>query len=549
MEIHLPTDDIGAIEAQASTWSQPADIVTLPAETALGPAAAGGPAEGAPAGPTLETVGGAPRLARNLRALAGGQAVTWTMTLVWTLVVPRALGPVGLGILVSAQAVAGVLAIALGLGTRNYLVREIVSRGEVGPKLVGTALVLRLALAPIVELCAVAWAHLAHYSADASLVLYLITAVTILGLLAEPMQAGLQAVERMEYLAYSDIINKTAQSLVGIGLVLIGFRVVAVAVNMTAAALIVLVLTALWLRPFLRVDMRTNAQAISHMVRQSSAYWAYGIFGFVYFWIDTIMLTLMTDSKVVGWYGATSTLFQTFMFLPVLISTAWLPRMVAAFEKGDGDLTAVSRTPIEFILVISVPLAAAIGLGSHLMVHTVYGVHYAAAVPVMVILACCIPPIFLNIMLAQVLLAAKRQARWTAVMAGAAVFNPLLNLVLIPLTQHAYHNGAIGAAISLVATELLMDIVGFAMVGRHVVQRSGVRRCLLAIVASGAMCGVWFAARPLGSLPSLAVAGATFVVLAAGLRILTAQEIAVFKSGLVRLRGRRGEAAVAETQS
>ena len=31
-----------------------------------------------------------PRLGRNLAALAGGQIITWSMTLVWTLVVPRA---------------------------------------------------------------------------------------------------------------------------------------------------------------------------------------------------------------------------------------------------------------------------------------------------------------------------------------------------------------------------------------------------------------------------------------------------------------------------
>src|SRR4051812_10963679 len=41
------------------------------------------------------------RLGRNVTALAGGQLVTWTMTLLWTLVVPRALGPEGLGIVVS----------------------------------------------------------------------------------------------------------------------------------------------------------------------------------------------------------------------------------------------------------------------------------------------------------------------------------------------------------------------------------------------------------------------------------------------------------------
>ena len=111
-------------------------------------------------------VGG--RVARNFGVLVGGQAVTWTMTLLWTLIVPRALGPVRLGILVSAQSVAGVLGIALGMGTRNYLVRETVITRGAGPKLVGTALILRLTVSPMVGLAAVGWARIAHYGHDAT---------------------------------------------------------------------------------------------------------------------------------------------------------------------------------------------------------------------------------------------------------------------------------------------------------------------------------------------------------------------------------------------
>ena len=465
------------------------------------------------------------------------------MTLLWTLIVPRALGPVGLGTVVSAQAVSGVLAIMLGLGTRNYLVREIVVDPERGPRLVGTALVIRLILAPIVGLAAVLWAHFDHYHHQAAVVLYLITVMTVLALLAEPMQAAFQAIERMKYLAYADIINKSAQSLIGIALVIIGFGAVGIAADMAATAAVVLLLSVLWLRRFFRIDLKTNVVVMRRMIKQSCAYWAFGFFGFFYLWIDTVMLTVMTRSQVVGWYGAATTLFQTLMFLPVLVSTAWLPRLVSAFGGGHRNLVEAARRPLEFILVISVPVAAGTALAAKVFIHVVYGPAYSRAVPVMVILACCIPPIYLNIMLAQILLAAKRQAIWTAVMAAAAVVNPLLNVVLIPATEHRYHNGAIGASISLVVTEVLMDIVGFAVVGRHVFDRSGGRRFVLAIVASAGMWGAAYAARPLGSPASLLVGAAALVVLAVVLRILTPEEIRQLKAGLGRLRGRAAAGA------
>jgi O-antigen/teichoic acid export membrane protein len=450
-------------------------------------------------------------------------------------IVPRALGPVGLGILVSAQSVSGVLGIVLGMGTRNYLVREAVINPADGPKLVGTALVLRVAVAPAVGLAAIVWARVAGDGHQAATVLYLVTAMTVLTLITEPLQAAFQAIERMKYLAYADIINKSAQSLVGIGLVLLGFKVVGIAANMAIIAGVVLVLTFWWLRPHFAVDIRTSVTGMRQMARQSVAYWAFGLFGMVYFWIDTIMLSLMTRPQVVGWYGVSSQLFQTLMFLPVLVQTAWLPRLVAAFTQGHRELTEAARTPVELILAISVPIAVATGLVADPMIHAMYGTEFARAVPVMVILAACIPPIYLNIILASVLLAAKRQRVWTIVMASAALINPLLNLVLIPLTEHRYHNGAIGAAIALVLTEVLMDLVGLCLVGRHVFARRAITRCASALLASTGMAGAAYIARPLGTELSLAAGFVTFGVLALVLGVVRRDELEQGRAVLVRI--------------
>jgi O-antigen/teichoic acid export membrane protein len=223
----------------------------------------------------------------------------------------------------------------------------------------------------------------------------------------------------------------------------------------------------------------------------------------------------------------------------VLLSTAWLPRLVAAFQQGLDRLHEAARAPLELVLVLSAPICAGTVMLAHPIVHFLYGSAYGPAVPVMVILGLCIPPMYLNIMLSQVLLAQKRQMTWTWVMAGAAVVNPLMNLVLIPATESRYANGAIGASISLLLTELAMVIVGFIMVGRDVFDRSAVRRCAMAIAASAAMWAVAYAARPLGTPASVIAGVSTFVVLAASLRIVTRDEIALLRSSVGRLRGSR----------
>lgn len=525
----MPQDAVAVIRApQPRTAEEP---------TPEGAALAAGAAISTP-----DTKRATSRIARNLGALTGGQLVTWTMTLIWTLVVPRALGPVGLGFIVTAQSVSGILCIALSSGNRPYLVREMVTESSRAPKLIGTALVLRIGLVPLVGIAAVLWALLANYSSQAAVVLYLITAMTCLTLIAEPLQAVFQSIERMKYLAYADIINKSAQSLVGIALVILGFGAVGIAATMAVAAGVVVFLNLLWLRPFFHIDFGTTPTLVKDVARRSAPYWTFTLFGLIYMWIDTVMLSLMEGPRVVGWYGVPTQLFQTLMFLPIIVSTAWLPRLVSSFKVGKDHLITNGRTPLEFTLVVSIPIAVSLAIAAPLLINSIYGARYANAVPVLIVFAFCIPPTYVNIIQGSILLAAKRQSSWTLVMAGSAVINPLFNLVLIPLTQSRYHNGAIGAAVSMVLTELVTIVAGFVLIGRSVVRWTALRRCALSLVAGAGTVAVYLAAQPWGRFESVLAGMTALVGLTIVLRIPTAEEIALVKRGLmqVRRRGRPG---------
>jgi O-antigen/teichoic acid export membrane protein len=475
------------------------------------------------------------RIGRNLAAMATGQLVTWSMSLLWTLVVPRVLGPSGMGMIVTAWSITGVLGIVLGLGTRNYLVRELVVRGHDGPQLLGTAIFLRLVLTPVFVVAAVIYATVTDMSGDALTVLYLSVAATILIQIAEPMQAAFQALERMQYLAYSDVINKSAQGLAGIAVALAGFGAIGISGVWAFMCGIVVVLNVAWLRGRMQIDLRTNVARLKEMVRASLAYWAFGLFFTVYLWIDALMLSLLTDETTVGWYGVPMKLFQTFMFLPVLISTAWLPKLVRRFEAdGLPALQREARRPVELVMVLGLPVSAAIIVAAEPFVDIVYGDAYSGSIPILVVLALCITPMYLNIMLSQVLVAAQRQIAWTWVMGVATVVNPIANLILIPLFERTHGNGGIGAALSLLLTEIAIVSIGFALVGRAVIDRQLVRRTGLTALASGAAWAAGEATAPLGWPVSLVAAGVTLVVLAWSLRLVTREEAAVARRVIAR---------------
>jgi len=473
------------------------------------------------------------KMGRNVSILASAQLITWTMTLLWTLVVPRALGPSGLGTIMAAWSITGILGVVLGLGTRNYLVRESVVRPESAPGLIGTALVLRIVLSPLLIVAAVVYGELVGWTGDAQTVLYLAAAATIFVQIAEPLQAGFQATERMEYLAYSDVISKSGQGLVGIVIVLLGFGTVGVTACWAVMTGVVVVLDLYWLHGLVRIDWRTNVRRMVTVARASLPYWAFGLFFMLYLWIDFVMLSLLTSDEVVGWYAVPTRLFQTMMFLPVAVATAWLPHFVRGFEESDEKLKQAARQPVELVLLLSLPIAALTAAAADPVINLLYGSDYANSVPVMAILGLCIPAMYMNIMLSQVLIAMNRQSTWTWVMAVTTVINPLFNLALIPFAQHEWDNGAIGAAISLLLTELVVVAAGVWLIGRRVFDAGSVRRAALGLVAATVSGLVTYFGEPVvGWVAALALGILAFVIAAAVLRVFTPDEIELIRQGL-----------------
>jgi O-antigen/teichoic acid export membrane protein len=148
---------------------------------------------------------------------------------------------------------------------------------------------------------------------------------------------------------------------------------------------------------------------------------------------------------------------------------------------------------------------------------------------------------FLNFQFNQLLTARDQQWRWTVAMAMACVVNPPLNLVLIPLAQHTWHNAALGAAVAWLATEILQVIYGAIILRDVVLDRHLGRVALGALAAGAAQAGVlWVTGAlwpPLGEALGVAAYGAAVVALGA----LPSEDVALLWRTVMR-RDRRVDA-------
>jgi len=463
-------------------------------------------------------------LAKNIGVLAGSQIITWCASLAWALFVPRALGPGETGVFTLSVAASGILTVLIGLGTRPLLVREISIDRNRASSLISTAIVLRAILAVPMLIVLGAFADLGKFTPEQIEALFLGWMVCVLYLLFEPIQAGLQALEKMQYLAYSDILTKTCVSLVSVALVFFGYRAVGLLTLTVIVLAMVLLLHIVWMRRNFSVDWTIRRDQLWSLATASIPYLGFALFFTFYLWIDSLMLSVMTPSDVLGWYGLPTKLFGTLMFVPVILSTAWLPRLAAAHAQGDDVLWQAARGPLQVVLALSLPVCLGVALVSNNLILFLYGNDFRQAIPVMTLLALSVPPMYLNIMVNQILIARHQQMLWTKAMALACVINPALNLILIPYFQSRAHNGAIGAAISLLVTELVLAAIGIAVI-RNTFDSVFMKRISRAMVAAAGMGLAVLAARELGLAPAILVGLAVYPILAVLLRVMTRQEL------------------------
>jgi O-antigen/teichoic acid export membrane protein len=473
-------------------------------------------------------------LFHNVTLLAGSQVFSWCLTLAWTLVVPRRLGAGQVGVYTLGQAATGVLLMVVGLGLRPFLVREIAVDHNRASRLLGAAIVLRACLTIPALAATLLVIRFGHFSADEALAVFLGWTMCVFYVASEPILAGFQAIERMRYLAYAALVTKSAVTVSTVALVIVGVRADGLLLASVVIVAISMVLTIIWSRTYFKIDLRVAPRDLWRLLVESLPYSSMAVFFTFYLWIDSLMLGLMTPSTVVGWYGLPTRLFGSLMIVPVVLSTAWLPRLARAHQVDARAMLRGARPAIELVLILSLPMCVGTILVARSLVHALYGSGFSGSVPVLILLAFCLPPMYFNVMACQILVASKRQWAWTRVMALACVINPVANLFLIPHFERTDGNGAIGASLAMILTEVALATIGAVLVHGVFTAGSAMRLLKGAAATAGMAVAVAFALR-LDLLAAIGTGLVTFPALALALRVLSDEERQLLSHALKRI--------------
>ncbi|MDE3095521.1 MAG: flippase [Chloroflexota bacterium] len=475
------------------------------------------------------------RIVQNVLALLSGQVLTWLATSIIVFALPRYLGDANLGKLTFAWGFTSVFGAFIGFGTPIWLTRAIAREPERAPHLAFNALVARLPIIVVAFAASTVMLQALGYPASTRVVVYIAMAWTSASACSSIVAASLQGLERMTVLSMMGVVEKVLIVIFGVGsLAFLGAGLDVWALVVFGAGVVsMLVLTGYFWR-VAGLSTRIDLPLWRTLFMGSAPFLAWGIATTIYGGIDVTMLSLFSNDHVVGWYGAAYRFVGIPAFIPFALTTALLPSLSRAIDTRSDR--AAGRA-LEIAVLLTLPIALFLLVGAAPTIHFFrYAPAFDHSIVLLQILSLHVPLVAISMIAVTVLIARNREKAWLVVSVGAAILNPLLNLVAIPYFQHLNGNGAVGAAITTVITEASVVAGAFWLLRKDTFGWANALVCARGLAAGVPMVLAMWLATPYGLIPIIAAGGLSYGVAALAFGAVRISELRELP-GLIRAKG------------
>lgn len=475
---------------------------------------------------------------KNASVLLISQLVTWALTLVLTVVLARELGAELVGEFTLASSIWTVMGVFINFGMDTLLVKQIARAPERTPALLGTTIVARSVLYLLSCAVVALYVQLAHFSSTTLVLIALLSVAQLVNQIYLATQAALQGLELMEYVSLASIVSRVVNTALGILVLLIGFGVFGVSVIAILAAAAGLGIQLAYLRRRYPLRLGFDGAQLGAILRASLPYLASSLGLVLYGQVDVLIISWLVDTTQVGWYGSASRLFGTFMFFPVIFTTAVFPSLTRAYANASDSLPQIIRKSFDLMLVLSIPIGLGLFVIADPLVLLLYGPDFAQSGPILALMGLVLIPTYQNILLGQFLTSTDRQNRWTVVMLVATALTIPLDLLLVPWCQRWFANGAMAGSLSFLITELAMVACGIALLPRGALGRSNLLIALKVFGVGAAMvASSWWLRDAFIGIPIL-VAAAVYCGGILAVRAVPREDLVLFGSFAQSVLGR-----------
>ena len=469
-------------------------------------------------------------IAKNTGVLAISQVITSIVGFILLIYIARYLGEVGFGKYSFAVSFTALFTIFANLGINQFIIREIARNKELTNEYLTNVSIIKLLLSFLAFGSIVLTINLMDYPQDTTYAVYLFGGYMILTSFALTFRSIFQAFERMEYHAVVMIIEKLILITLVLFVLFSGYGLIELAyayvfagiVDVTLSFSIVLIKIA---KPKPTIDF----SLWKTLIIGSIPFGLNALFGVLFFRIDTVMLSVLKGDAAVGIYNAAYVpLLALTGIISQMVITALYPVMSRYFISSKDSLETFTRLSSKYMAIIGFPIAIGCFMLADRFIILLYADQYSASIIAFQILALYIPIRLVSSITGTLLTSINRQTLRTVSAGLSALFNIVLNAVMIPYLSY------IGASIATVLSEVFLYFVFIYFINKHYKKLELHKHFIKPLVASLVMGGFVFYFKSVNLFLLVVLASLVYFVILVLLRTFTQEDKNIFKQVVKR---------------
>ncbi len=398
------------------------------------------------------------KIAYNVIVSSASKIISTVLALLSIGLITRYLGAFGFGEYATVLAFLALFSAIADLGLYSTATREISRPGADEAKIIGNIFSLRIITSVIVLLLSPAIFWFLPYPIELKEAIFLIAISFIFSSSYQVLNGVFQKNLAMDKVAFVELIGKIIQvSMIFLVIKLdLGFLwiISSLLFNMVFSFTAVYLLS----KKYISFRLRFDFEYWKVFVKESYPLGIAAFIGFIYFKIDTILLSVMKTSAEVGIYNAAYKVIENITFFPTMMAGLVFPIMSQTIFSDKARFKDISDKIYKIFWIFVVALVVGTMFLSGGIVHLIGGSGFEKAAVVLKILIFALAAIFFSNFSNSILIVGNKQKKLMVIMFLAAVFNVVANLIFIP--RYSY----MAAAWISVLTELFVTGATFYVI-------------------------------------------------------------------------------------
>ena len=401
------------------------------------------------------------RIYKNTVYLGIAEVVSRVLQFVVMLYAARLLSQGNFGRVSFALSLSFIAVILADLGINTLLIREISRNKDLASKFFINAFSAKIALSIFAFFIIFGTLNLLGYPAGTRQIVYIIWLFTIISTFTELFYSIFRALEMMFYDAMLKILRMVILAAASLYILFQGYGVVVFSYAFVfTEAVVVLAAFAIASAKFIRLGFDVDIPFIISLVKKSLPFGLAIVFGGVYFYIGSVILSKIGGDAEVAVFSAAYNIALALLFVPAVYTNAIYPVLSRYYQESRAELKLLYERPFKYLYIIGIPISVGIYMLAKRIILLLYGPEYAASSIALQIIAIYLFLKFINFLLGIVLSSIDRQNKRMLGQGLTAAFSVLLNIILIPLIGFA------GAALSTLITEVFLFMIYYIFVSK-----------------------------------------------------------------------------------